>query len=788
MPRTSVRMGAIGPSVPVPQDEGVPLLPGNNFHDDPIMKYGRHKKVTTCDTRHGAPCMVSTISPTFDPPIYGKIDAAEEPDRTSTPPWLTQHNVLRFNAYFLEPIVESDIETVRVRKCCIYFHTEDNTILVREAAAQNSGMAQGVLIKRHCIPVDPSELAGAAPRMLAIEDLNIGREVTLYGKCFRIISVDSNTRNHLTSVLGYEVPEDQDWPAGNQFEAHQEKRVRRNQMTKELMDMKRHHEYGCTGQVSMPSPRKVKAAQQFYTQGGKQLMFMAAWDDRNSPHGDLRLLQITYYLEDDTIQVMEPPTTNSGREGQSKLVTRQRVPNIAVNRNGAFTNESLLDHLQNDAKQHLTFGVSLDQNYLAEDDFQIGKILNIHEKKILIYDADSITREHYRNKGTPLGPPVDIKDYFNIHPYKVPRVRPVPHDGIGTEEDSLGSWKNLLLKPPKRDHEKETKYGGKILNYALRMVPSANAVVEEEGRHFVLSFWLENDTMQICEIGINNSGLMGGKYLARQRVKRMLPDGSSKWFTPEDFQVGEVITILSKQFRVLEMDGATEKLLGGIVDPSTPEDIKRLIVLLRESMLLKHPRVQEAFRAVGGHMNNNIDVEDLIAFYRTVNYDCKREDAKTIISMFNTRGTGTLDFNEFVAMVQGDEHSLKLDELANSTRAFKLSGADMFTQTAANTDDTIQRAQKFSVYSKKCQNLLTLLRDKIAQKRIASVEVFRVLNGCSLDSLLYPAEFHKGLQDLLQMTIPPPEAALLESVFFPDGQPCPLQRFSTILEGTENYI
>mmetsp|Transcript_108444 Transcript_108444/g.187353 ORF Transcript_108444/g.187353 Transcript_108444/m.187353 type:complete len:794 (-) Transcript_108444:735-3116(-) len=786
MPANLIRMGHTTKAQTIhatPQAQGVPLLPGCNFHDDPLMKRSL-KKCSYMDKKFGAPTFVADVPTHFEPPIYGKIDPMEEGvgERLPTPPWLAQHNILRFNAYFKEPILESDVETVRIRKCVIYYHTEDRTILVRELSQVNSGMQQGVLIKRHCIPLDASEQPAGLeePKVLGPEHFIVGQEVTVYGKRFMVIGVDSNTRNHLTD-LGYTVPENMEWPADNQFEALCAKKAKRQQVTSEHMDMKRHHEYGATGLISIPSPRKVARTQKFLQHGGEKLKFMAAWDDRDMPHGDLRMLQINYFLEDDTIQVLEPPVNNSGREGCTKVVTRQRCPKVEHRR--AFANEGLFDNLKKDAKQHLTFGVDMDYGYYTADDLAIGKVLDIHGRSLVLYDCDEMTRDWYwKERGIDLGAPINVQDYFKTHPKAPPRLRPPPHHGIGSEEDSLESWKNLMPKAPKRNHEKETKYAGKILSYALRMVPSPNALIEEEGRHFILSYYLENDTLSIGEIGINNSGLMGGKYLARQRVKRLLPDGSYKWYTPEDFKVGEVITVLSKQFRVLEMDSATEKFLGGIVDPSTPEDIKRLVVSMRDAMLLKHPRVQEAFRAIGGHTNNNIDVSDIIEFFRTINLDVKREDAKTIMSMFDHDGDGVLNYNEFVAMVQGDEYSLNMDELSNTTKQFKITSDDMFKQTQAYTRDAIQSAHENSVFTKKCEKLVTALRDKIAQRRCQFLDVFRVLSGHSLDSQLHAEDFRHGLKEFLGFVLSPEEESVLEQAFFPGGQPCNLQRFCCVLE------
>jgi len=47
-----------------------------------------------------------------------------------------------------------------------------------------------------------------------------------------------------------------------------------------------------------------------------------------------------------------------------------------------------------------------------------------------------------------------------------------PYNGFGTVEDSMGSCKYLVLKPPKKDFIKMLDNEHKILRFVARMVPS----------------------------------------------------------------------------------------------------------------------------------------------------------------------------------------------------------------------------------------------------------------------------------------------------------------------------
>jgi hypothetical protein len=87
-----------------------------------------------------------------------------------------------------------------------------------------------------------------------------------------------------------------------------------------------------------------------------------------------------------------------------------------------------------------------------------------------------------------------------------------PYNGFGSEEDSQGSCKHLVLKPPKKDFLKILEKQNMMLRFVLVMVChdtcSGNSVSfllktnpreEDEGRRFILNFHLADDIMSIYE-------------------------------------------------------------------------------------------------------------------------------------------------------------------------------------------------------------------------------------------------------------------------------------------------
>eukprot|EP01012_Entosiphon_sulcatum_P018877 TRINITY_DN23684_c0_g1_i1.p1 TRINITY_DN23684_c0_g1~~TRINITY_DN23684_c0_g1_i1.p1 ORF type:complete len:782 (-),score=214.29 TRINITY_DN23684_c0_g1_i1:84-2429(-) len=765
-----------------PQSQGVPLLPGNNFHDHPIVRGSLHK-AQYLRSVNSAP-MVMTLSMDGyapQPPKRMDIPPRAEPGEEYTPPWLTQDVVLQFTAYYKEHVVENAIEAVRINRVVIYYHTEDRTVLVRSIPQHNSGINPGVLVRRHRIPKQ------AGDGFVELTDLYIGAELAFYGKTFRIVGCDEATRRYLEEK-GVPVGPEEGFPEADDAFAQYNTRKRMIDMKprKELgptdMELKRHHEYGNTGRVSKPTPVSVMQAQQFYANDGKFLSFLAIWDDRDKPHGDVHRVRINYYLADNTVEVVEPTAVSMDRERASKMMLRQRVP--APPRTMADRQRSLLDHMNKEAIQHSTFGVHLATGYLAPEDLGVGRVVPIHNREYFLYDCSPWTRDWYATeKGVTMLPPQDVDKKYDLLPKKMPRAAPPPHDGIGTEEDSLGNWQNLILRPTQtRNFTQWVQNSGMQLKFILRMVRSPTATIEEDGRHFLLTYHLEDDTLQIDEIGIKNSGIVGGRFLRRQKVKKQLPDGTYAFFKADDFQLGETVEILSRKFEIMHTDSRSEKILAGEEPTTSIDEIKQLIVQLREVIALRFPRTTEAFRRIAGESTGAIDLDGLCGFFRSMNILVRREDAMTILNKFDLNKNGMLEYNEFVQMVAGDDFSHNLDVTSNSVRGVKLSPEDQVSAEVAEAASFVAREQKV------LRKVVLQLRDKILQRRIDTIEVYRLMNAMSTDAMLHVENFRRGVREILHLLLSPYELHLLCEHLFPGGRPCTLEAFSNLLEGVSPAV
>jgi hypothetical protein len=89
---------------------------------------------------------------------------SRELDRDATRPYVPDYTevvVLRFFAYFKQSLTEASAETHRVLFVRICYYAEDDTVMIEEGKQRNSGMPQGVLLRRMRVENPAAEALGA---------------------------------------------------------------------------------------------------------------------------------------------------------------------------------------------------------------------------------------------------------------------------------------------------------------------------------------------------------------------------------------------------------------------------------------------------------------------------------------------------------------------------------------------------------------------------------------------------------------------------------------------------
>ncbi|KAJ6667654.1 hypothetical protein lerEdw1_016775 [Lerista edwardsae] len=270
---------------------------------------------------------------------------------------------------------------------------------------------------------------------------------------------------------------------------------------------------------------------QFLEHDGHVLRFYGVWDDSESMFGDVREMVLHYFLADDTIEIKEVIPYAPVGLYQPGTITDRTVLNVfggLVGNKGRF----ILDNRKTGA---------VHREFYKDCDLRIGSVINAWGRKILLCDCDDFTKEYYKTK-------YGIKDFAPI-PYKAPpppkveRIYP-PYHGFGSEEDSLCSCMGLLPKPPIKDFKKfmeKDRQGleSNILRFLAQFVTTDPI---NKDRKFLIAYFLSDDTISVFEPPQRNTGIIGGKFLERGRVKKpgqeLYKSELSEYYAANDLYVG----------------------------------------------------------------------------------------------------------------------------------------------------------------------------------------------------------------------------------------------------------
>lgn len=227
---------------------------------------------------------------------------------------LKDKEVLKFLCFVEETVENSPLETLRARVLQLHWFPSDSTMRMFEPHLDNSGLVQGEYLARHRPHLDDG-------RPLRIEDIAAtGTAIDLYGRTFVIADANAYTRDWIRRHLGVDVGAPVSLPkAFRHPTADSTKPVARPTVVSFDSGFESNAALGFYSKAPDRRDRFVKAA-------GKVLRFEGLIDERPTG-GDLVVVAVHFFLEDETVEVLAPPSINSGRgEGAQRIVARQRVP------------------------------------------------------------------------------------------------------------------------------------------------------------------------------------------------------------------------------------------------------------------------------------------------------------------------------------------------------------------------------------------------------------------------------------------------------------------------------
>lgn len=557
------------------------------------------------------------------------------PGMSELPMWLkNDKKVLQFSAYFKEAVHESDSENFRVRVCTIFYYMEDGSIHISEPKVENSGVPQGKFIKRHRIPKPGSDTC------YGIDDLGIGKNITIYARTFHIFDMNNSTRAHLEKMGRREPPAEKP-----QLDSYTSKR--QDHMMREtgadatiyrgvmMNPMKKFVE----AQLGKATNKNLDG---FLAFDRKVLRFDCLWDDRARVHGALHKYTMHYYLTDDTVEFIEVHEANSGFDPFPKLLKRKRLPKETEAYRSKFGENEASDA----------------SSYYNWADMRIGKHCLVFGRKIRLMDCDEFTRKFYLSKGIQMG---DNLKFPVVAKREKPKLNPPAHNGIGSEEDSLGSCMSLTPKPPRKDIHKILSNNGKTLRFQAKL---NNTRVDDQNRSFVITFYLADDTVAVYEPPSRNSGIIGGKFLKRQRMK----NSRQEYLKAQDFFVGAFVSLGGYKFIIEDTDNYTLNYMEAHRDAFPMANINAILQKLFKQLHKQAMSMEDAFRKIDVDGSGSISLDEFknllsSSFSST---EITRQEVLTIMRYFDADGSGSISYDEFF---------LKIEESGNSGAKYRMKEA-----------------------------------------------------------------------------------------------------------------
>jgi len=626
----------------------LPCLPGHGFKDPTKVNF--HKS-HLFDVKAGIPVSRLPASEPVAAPMHSAASIASlapsvAADTTAaatvlkTPAFVAfDRKVLRFNCYFKESVHESRLENYRIRNCVLYYYLEDDSMHISEPKIENSGIPQGerkgtMFLKRHRVLKD--DATGA---YYTAADLTVGKELDLYGRVFMLTDADAFTRAFyeklgaaLTEPLN--MPPDPYTTSRESMKSH----IVRNQKYFHPRpaddDLIRTMEarLGCSSTILT-----ADKLDQFLKYDRKVLRFYMAWDDRKSLYGELRPFVLHYFLCDDTMEILEVRRANAGRDPFPLYLKRGKVCKqlesyLNVDAPTTHTTQ-LIDRTGQVAPETM--------EVFTEADFAVGKTIFVNGCDFLIYGCDEFTRDYYDKVYGQLFEDIPVEFDESI---ERPQMVIPPHVAPGAEEDSLGSFLYLIPKVPKKNFRRMMENDRKILRFLAHLDTDAP---EDRGRIFVIKYFLSDDTCAVFEPPTKNSGIIGGKFLERCRVKKPF---SNDFYTQADFFTGAKLEFNRFKFVVHQADEYSLSYMESDAESHPMSNIENIAEQLVPAMKGRLQALEEGFKTVDPNGTGQISYAEFQDLLAANELELNDQVLITLMRQFDKEQNGSIHYAEFLSL------------------------------------------------------------------------------------------------------------------------------------------
>eukprot|EP00796_Vickermania_ingenoplastis_P008719 gene8722-6128_t len=663
-------------------------------------------------------------------PGFGSGEEAED---------LSGH-VCRFYGYTIEPVSESPKETERVRKIILNYYLEDGTMSATEPKEDNSGIVYAGNLKRHLVPQ-------ANGSTITLDNLRIGQPITFYGQTYLIYDADPFTREFFRNK-GIELP-----PAGSvpvdAFAAAKARPTRARDVPS----------IATTSSLNiMLSPEQVRATQQFLAHDREVLRCDCTWDDTESLYGVKHFLTLYYFLSDGSIALVEKETQNSGRDPFPNFFRRQKIA-IPKDPNGRFDSSIL---------GSVAFKEDKDTVYYSDKDIRIGNVLHLYNRKIVIHDYNQYTKEY-------LAKTYGITEYNPI-----PGAVPPPFVPPGAVHRELTEEELAQLKNKKVQEMRRRRFENSAVKFMAKM---DNGKYEDEIRRFVITVFPADNTISIYEPVIRNSGIVGGKFLARQIV--MHPDGKRP-YRPDDLYVGARLLLNSHPFLFVACNENCLNYMEMNMEDFSHSDINKIVHKIQAMLRSKHTGLAEAFMRADMNNKTGLEMSVFLSIFKELGLDVCEQEILTVLRFFDKNGESYVSYEEVAARILPEG-----SRVASDDRPWEAICEESLRQESASFVSDPKDAERKRVVNNELELAARGAKELMElydQRRQLFVKEFRTITDYAQDSLIGVDEFKRCIRQKLEIvSISDDELnALCNKLFTPSFERITFEEMHRLLKGTSS--
>jgi len=277
----------------------------------------------------------------------------------------------------------------------------------------------------------------------------------------------------------------------------------------------------------------------------------------------------------------------------------------------------------------------------TESDFAVGKTVEINGCSFLIYGCDEFTRDYYdKVYGARFDDiPVEFDETIERPQMVIP-----PHVAPGSEEDSLGSFLYLIPKVPKKNFRRMMENDRKILRFLARL---DTVSPEDAGRVFVIKYFLADDTCSVFEPPQKNSGVIGGKFLERSRIKK---PGAHDYYCQADFYTGGIVEFHRFRFVIYQADEYSLSYMEADPESHPMSNLDYIVEQLKPVLSEKAQALNDLFAANDPSGTGKISYEALQEVLNQSDIELNDQVLITLMRRFDANRDGNIDYKNLMSL------------------------------------------------------------------------------------------------------------------------------------------